>query len=42
MKLIRIATALSLLLAMLPSANAQSVTGQISGVVTDPGGSVIA
>jgi len=31
-----------LLLAMLPAANAQSVTGQISGTVTDQGGSVIA
>ena len=43
MKLVRNATAFSLLmLATLPSANAQSVTGQMSGVVTDQGGSVIA
>ena len=30
-----------LLLAMLPAANAQSVTGQISGVVVDPAGATI-
>ena len=30
-----------LLLAMLPTANSQSVTGQISGTVTDPAGAVV-
>jgi len=30
-----------MLLAMLPAANAQSVTGQLSGVVVDPAGAVV-
>src|SRR5690242_6312149 len=34
--------ALALLLALTPVASAQSVTGQISGVVTDPTGAVVA
>jgi hypothetical protein len=42
MKSIRIvASLLFLLVAMLPTANAQSVTGQLSGRVTDPTGAVI-
>jgi len=42
MKSIRIvASLLFLLLALLPTANAQSVTGQVSGRVTDPTGAVI-
>ena len=36
-----LACVFSLLLAMLPSANGQSVTGQISGVVVDPAGAVV-
>ena len=42
MNLVRSIFAASLLLSALPLANAQSVTGQISGTVTDQGGSVIA
>ena len=30
------------LLAMLPTANAQSVTGQIAGTVVDPAGAIVA
>ncbi|HYW42011.1 MAG TPA: carboxypeptidase-like regulatory domain-containing protein [Bryobacteraceae bacterium] len=42
MKAIRVVAILSiLLLAMLPTANSQSVTGQISGTVVDPTGSVV-
>ena len=42
MKLVRVVAILSLLLlAMLPTANAQSVTGQISGVVVDPAGALV-
>src|SRR5258706_14117388 len=31
----------TLLLAMMPAVNSQSVTGQISGTVTDPAGAVV-
>ena len=42
MKSIRIvASLLFLLLAMLPTANSQSVTGQVSGRITDPTGAII-
>src|SRR2546422_4125776 len=42
MKTIRgIVSLLSLLLAMMPASNAQTVSGQISGRVTDPQGAVI-
>jgi hypothetical protein len=42
MKLTRIAiTLMSLLLALLPAANAQTVTGSVSGTVVDSGGAVV-
>src|ERR1700694_331320 len=43
MKSIRfVASIMFLLLALLPAANAQSVTGQIAGVVVDPAGAIVA
>jgi len=41
MKLVRAVAISLLLLAMLPTANSQSVTGQISGTVVDPAGAVV-